>query len=111
MLTGCTGGNAGIDAISSGTFGQANWTLEVELIDGKLLIIRVVGPVGFLTVILLVCLPGTDGAEFHTSLLSLMSPRLLELREAKQDQSHHDYCFYHPLALNLFRLCWDSRVH
>ena len=35
MLTGCTGGNAGIDAISSGTFGQANWTLEVELIDGK----------------------------------------------------------------------------
>ena len=63
MLTGCTGGNAGINAISSGTLGQANWTLEVELIDGKLLITRVVGPEGFLTVILLVCLPGTEWRE------------------------------------------------
>ena len=43
MLMGCTGGNAGIDAISSGTFRQANWTLEVELVDGKLLNTRVVG--------------------------------------------------------------------
>ena len=42
------------------------------------------------------------------SLLSLMSPRLLEFWEAKQDQSLHDYCFYHPLVLNLLRLCWDS---
>lgn len=61
MLTGCTGENAGVDAISSGTLGASDWTLEVELDrELELLITKVVGPVGFVTVILLVWLPGTD---------------------------------------------------
>ena len=49
---GCTGGNAGVDAISLGEFTKATFAVE----EGELLITNVVGPVGFLSVILLVWL-------------------------------------------------------
>ena len=41
MLTGCTGGNAVVDVISSGTLEQPNWTHGV--LDRELFIIGVVG--------------------------------------------------------------------
>ena len=66
ILAGCTGGNAGVDAISSGALVQA---LEVELVDwdSRLLVARVVGPVGLLTVMLLVWLPGYEWCKLPSS--------------------------------------------
>lgn len=76
--------------MSSGAFGQADWMVEVELVesDGELLITRVVGPVGFVTVILFVWLPGSEWREvlpFIHKSSSLISPRLF--REAKWDHN------------------------
>ena len=41
MLIGCTGGNAVVDAISSGTLEQPDWSLGV--LDRELFISRIVG--------------------------------------------------------------------
>lgn len=45
---------------------------------------------------------------FHMSLLGQMSPHLIVLQVVKQDLSLHHYCFYHPIALILIALCWNS---
>ena len=110
ILTGCTGGNEGVDAISSGTFGPQD-AVEVELVvfDGELLITRVVGLLGFLTVILF-GYQEVNGIKFHFAhtnhhLQSRVRMRLSLFREATWDHDLHLCCLYHPFALFLVFLC------